>query len=84
MLLAGIELRPRDLASSSKSAVLVGLGGMIVPLALRFGLAWLFVPRSELWFALALFLRVALAITAVPAAVKVLLDLKRLDSRLAG
>ena len=81
MLLAGIELRPRELASASKGAVLVAIGGMLVPLAFGGMLAWIFIPQSSYWIPQALFLAVALAITAVPVAIKVLLDLGKLDSR---
>jgi Kef-type K+ transport system membrane component KefB len=82
MLLAGLELRPRDLASASKGAVGVAIGGMVVPLVLGLGLAWLFLPTSDYWLPQALFLGVALAITAVPVAVRVLQDLGRLDSKI--
>lgn len=81
MLLAGVELRPRDLAASSKNALWVALGGMLVPLGLGLLTARLFIPPTDRWFEMALFLGVALAITAVPAAVKVLLDMGRLDTR---
>jgi Kef-type K+ transport system membrane component KefB len=81
MLHAGIELRPTDLARASKGAAVVAVGGMLVPLALGFGLAWLFIPQSPYWWSQALFLGVALAITAVPVAVRVLLDLDKLDTR---
>jgi len=80
MLQAGMELRPRDLARASRSAVGVAIGGMFLPLALGFGLAWMFLPASDLRFAQALFLGVALAITAVPVSVKVLMDLGKLDT----
>lgn len=81
MLLAGLELKPADIVESSKSALGVALGGMILPLGLGFGLAYLFLPASDVRFAQALFLGTAMAITAVPVTVKILIDLGKLKSR---
>lgn len=81
MLLAGIELQPRELAESSKGALAVALGGTIVPLAMGMGLGWYYLPESEFKVAQALFLGVALAVTAIPIAVKVLMDLGQLESK---
>jgi Kef-type K+ transport system membrane component KefB len=53
---------------------------MLVPLAAGVGLAAWFLPQSEYWPAQALFLAVALSITAVPVAVRVLMDLGKLNS----
>jgi Kef-type K+ transport system membrane component KefB len=80
MLMAGLELRPRKLAQASGRAVLVAVGGLLVPLALGIGLGWAVLPPSGLRGAQSLFLGVALAITAVPVAVGVLLSLGRLDT----
>ena len=38
MLLAGIRMEPLDFARSSKSAILIALGGMLVPVCAGFGL----------------------------------------------
>lgn len=81
MLLAGIEMRPRDLAKASGKAIPIALVGMLVPLALGFALGWLWLPQSDWLFQQSLFIGVALAITAVPVAVKVLLDMGQLQSR---
>ncbi|MEQ8767475.1 MAG: cation:proton antiporter [Planctomycetota bacterium] len=81
MLHAGIALRPKELAESSGSAFLVAIGGMVVPMASGMGLAWIFIPQSEVWLAQALFLGVSLAITAVPVAVRILMDMGRLESK---
>jgi Kef-type K+ transport system membrane component KefB len=81
MLLAGLELKPADIVESSKVALAVALGGMVLPLALGFGIAWWFLPASDVKFAQALFLGTAMAITAVPVTVKILMDLGKLQSR---
>lgn len=81
MLLAGLEMQPRELARSSKRSLVIALGGMLLPLLAGLGLAWIFLPRSEYFVAQALFAGIALAITAIPVPVKVLMDLNMLDSR---
>jgi Kef-type K+ transport system membrane component KefB len=80
MMLAGMELRPRDMAEASGRATGVAVGGMLLPVLVGLGLAWIYVPSSEYWIAQAMFLAVALAITAVPVAVRVLMDLGQLQS----
>lgn len=82
MLLAGVETHPRELAKVSGSAFLIAVGGMTVPLAAGLGLGWLYIPDSEYKMAQSLFIATALAITAVPVAVKVLIDLDMLKSRM--
>jgi len=81
MLLAGTELQPRELTESSKGALAVAFGGTFVPMAMGMGLGWYFLPQSELKMAQILFLAVALAVTAIPIAVKVLMDLGQLESK---
>jgi Kef-type K+ transport system membrane component KefB len=81
MLFAGIELKPRQLAESSRGAVFVAIGGFFLPLATGVALAWVFLPESELKLVQSLFVGTALAITAVPVAVKVLMDLGKLNSK---
>jgi Kef-type K+ transport system membrane component KefB len=81
MLFAGIEMQPHKIVKYSGGAVVVAIGGMIVPLSFGLALGWVFLPVSELKLAQALFIGTALAITAVPATVKILIDLKQLDSR---
>lgn len=81
MLLAGVEMSPRELKESSGSAFWVALGGLLVPMACGFALGWIFIPPSEYRIAQSLFLATALAITAVPVSVKVLMDMGQLDSR---
>jgi len=81
MLLAGIEMRPKDLAKVTGKAAPIAIAGMVVPLALGFALGWYWLPDSDWKLAQSLFIGVALAVTAVPVAVKVLLDLGKLQSK---
>lgn len=81
MLYAGLELRPRELGESSKSSLWVAVGGMILPLILGIGLGWFAYESSPLKSGQMLFTGVALAITAVPVAIKVLMDLGRLKDK---
>jgi Kef-type K+ transport system membrane component KefB len=80
MLLAGVEMSPRELTESSRTAFWVALGGLLLPLGSGFALGWAFIPESDYRFAQSLFLATALAITAVPVSVKVLMDLGKLDT----
>ncbi|GAB3515324.1 hypothetical protein GCM10027342_02160 [Photobacterium alginatilyticum] len=50
-------------------------------MALGIGLGWLFLPASDAFFAQCVFLGTALTITAVPATVRILMDLGKLNSR---
>jgi Kef-type K+ transport system membrane component KefB len=81
MLLVGIRMEPLDFARSSRSAVLIAVGGMFVPACAGFALGQLVLPESDYKNAQALFLGVALAITAVPVAVRIFMDLDALESR---
>lgn len=72
ILYAGIEIRPSELVSHSWQSLAIALGGVIVPLISGFLLAWVFLPETSLRFAQAFFVGVALSISAVPVAVKVL------------
>ncbi len=80
MLLAGIELKPQKLAEAGVKSFAIASGGFFVPLALGFGLAWFFMPESDLKLAQSLFVGTALAITAIPVAVKILMDLGKLQT----
>ena len=81
MLLAGIRMEPLDFTESYKSAILIAVGGMLVPVGAGFALGVLFLPESSLKVAQCLFLGVAMAITAVPVAVRIFMDLGALESR---
>jgi Kef-type K+ transport system membrane component KefB len=81
MLLAGIRMEPFDFARTSKTAVFVALGGMVVPVGAGVLLGILVLPDSPLKLVQSLFLGVALAITAVPVAVRIFLDVGKLETR---
>jgi Kef-type K+ transport system membrane component KefB len=80
MLLAGVELRPQKLARASLRSVCVAIGGLVLPLIIGVGLGLAVLPESELREAQSLFVGVALAITAVPVSVGVLISLGKLDT----
>ena len=81
MLFAGVELQPSRLIEYSRGALVVAVCGMLLPMAFGIGLGWAFLPASDAFFAQSVFLGTALAITAVPATVRILMDLGRLESR---
>lgn len=80
MLYAGIEMQPHKILKHSRQSTVVALGGMALPLLMGVGLGFAFLPVSEFQTIQALFIGTALAITAVPATVKILIDLGKLDS----
>jgi Kef-type K+ transport system membrane component KefB len=82
VLLAGIEMEPKEMAEHSAGALAVAVGGVVVPLFAGFGLAWLFLPDSDAKQAQALLVGVALSISAIPATVKLLRDAGLLHTRL--
>ena len=81
MLLAGIRMEPLDFARTSRSAIIVALGGMVVPVAAGIMLGVLVLPESPAKLVQSLFLGTALAITAVPVAVRIFMDLGELETR---
>ncbi|RZV36849.1 MAG: cation:proton antiporter [Chromatiales bacterium] len=81
MLLAGIRMEPVDFARTSRSAIIVALGGMAVPVSAGLLLGTLMLPESPLKLVQSLFLGVALAITAVPVAVRIFLSIGELETR---
>lgn len=80
MLFAGIEMQPQKILRYSGGALAVALGGMILPLILGAAIGYAFLPETSLKSAQCLFLGTALAITAVPATVRILMDLGQLNS----
>jgi Kef-type K+ transport system membrane component KefB len=83
MLLAGIRMEPLEFARTSKSAVLVALGGMIIPVGAGFALGLAVLPESPFKLVQSLFLGTALAVTAVPVTVRIFMDLGQLETRVA-
>jgi Kef-type K+ transport system membrane component KefB len=81
MLLGGLEMRPRRMMEESGGSLAVAASAMILPLVFGFGIAWAFIPDSNFKFAQSLFVGTGLAITAVPVAIRVLMDLGKLESR---
>jgi Kef-type K+ transport system membrane component KefB len=81
MLHAGLDMKPKDIMEASGESLLVAICAMGLPLVCGLGAGWVFLPDSEFKLAQALFIGVALAITAVPVAVKVLMDLGILHTR---
>lgn len=81
MLLAGVNLRARELAEVSGKSFTIGISGLVLPVVLGFGVAWAFLPDSSLKNAQCLFVGTALAITAVPVSIRVLMDLGQLNSQ---
>jgi Kef-type K+ transport system membrane component KefB len=81
MLLAGMEMQPKELANVGRQAFPVAAVGMLMPLTFGLMLGWFFLPESAWKPAQSLFIGVALAVTAVPVAVRVLMDLDLQHSR---
>lgn len=81
MLLAGIRMEPLAFAQTSKLAILIAVGGMIVPVSAGVALGLVVLPDSSFKLAQSLFLGTALAITAVPVAMRIFMDLGQFDSR---
>lgn len=77
MFLAGLELHLSDLAKSRKVAVLAGVIGVLLPLALGIGLILFFpMDMNE-----AIFLGLILAATSVSISAQTLMELRVLNSR---
>ena len=78
MLLGGVVLRAGELAEVSGKSFIVGTCGLLVPLFAGFQLAWWFIPGSDLKVAQCLFVGTALAITAIPVSIGILIQMKKL------
>ncbi len=81
VFLAGIETQPKRLARSAKRGFAVAVGGVAVPFAGGYALVSLYLADVEHARSLALLTGTVLAITAVPATVKVLEELGLLHAR---
>lgn len=84
VLRAGVDMEPREVFAASGGAFAVALGGVILPMALGFALAWWLIPASELKVAQALVVGVAMSVTAIPATARVFEELGLLHSRLGS
>lgn len=81
MLYGGVEMRPKELAKASFTSFAIAISGLLLPLGIGFGVGWWFLPPSDYKSAQCLFIGTALAITAVPVAIRILMDLGKLDSK---
>lgn len=82
MLLAGIEMRPGDILKAAKGASLIAAGGILFPMLLGSGLAYVILPESSWKLAQMLYLGVALSVTAVPITIATLVELGQQRSRI--
>ena len=80
MLLAGIRMEPLDFSRTSRSAPFVALGGMAVPIIAGTALGLVTLPDSSFKLVQSLFLGTALAITAVPVTIRMLMEFNRLHT----
>lgn len=86
LLVAGLEVDLSIVWKQGKAALWVSLMGMVVPFAAGFGLAYAlpevigYDPSSDLQFPFALFLGIAMSITALPVIAKILMDLNMFRS----
>ena len=81
MLLAGIESNLQEFRQNYKGSILVAVGGAAVPLLLGIILGWIVLPASEFKGVQALLIGVSMAITSVPANIKVLTELGLFHSK---
>jgi len=79
MLFASVEMQLHKILEHSTGALAIAIGGLLVPLGLGLALGWYFLPESELYTVQCLFLGTALAITAVPATIRILTELGQLE-----
>jgi Kef-type K+ transport system membrane component KefB len=80
MLFGGVEVRASELARVSGRSFVVAMCGFVVPIVLGYFLAWVAIPDSEYKVAQCLLVATALAITAVPVSIRVLMDLRQLNT----
>lgn len=86
LLVAGLEVDLSIVWKQGKAALWVSMMGMVVPFAFGFGLAYAipevigYDPDSDLLFPFALFLGIAMSITALPVIAKILMDLNMFRS----
>ena len=71
VLVAGIELDPRELTERQAGSFAVAAGGALLPLAGGFALAWAFLPEGDDKQVLCLLVGVAVSISSIAATVKI-------------
>lgn len=81
LFVAGLEVDLSTIWRQGRRAATVSIGGIVVPFAVGFGVAWswprlLLETETEHHLPFALFMGVALAISALPVIIKTLMDLK--------
>ncbi len=86
LLVAGLEVDLSVVWKQGKAALLVSATGMVIPFVLGFGLAYLlprtigYEPESHKLLPFALFVGIAMSITALPVIAKILMDLNMFRS----
>lgn len=80
LIVTGLETDLNLIIRKGKTALLISLGGIVVPFATGFGLGWLlpesFLANPSERLVFSLFIATAMSISAVPVIAKVLMDLK--------
>lgn len=80
MLLAGVRMSPLDFKKTSSSAPTVAVGGMLVPIIAGTAIGLMLFPESDFKTVQSWFLGTALAVTAVPVTIRMLMEFNRLDT----
>ena len=80
LIVTGLETDLNLIVRKGKTALLISLGGIVVPFGMGFGLGWLlpetFLANPSARLVFSLFIATAMSISAVPVIAKVLMDLK--------
>ena len=80
LIVTGIETDLNLIVRKGRTALLISLGGIVVPFTTGFGLGWLipenFLANPSQRLVFCLFIATAMSISAVPVIAKVLMDLK--------
>lgn len=84
MFIGGLETNMGDLKENLGRALLISAGALFITLTVGFGFAQFLTPQifpTSNQLALQLFFAIAMAITAIPVLIKILIDLQLLSSR---
>ncbi len=88
MFLVGLEFDPRLLRGRTHASVAISHTSIIVPFVLGVGAAWWlydrYGPADASWFAFALFMGVAMSVTAFPVLARILSERNLLHSRVGA